>query len=162
VHVVVELCVFELRVDGVGFEEVEGGSVGSKQPPNQPGYSQLEAFDEEVVECAEVVVMEGAGAGEGVAALVVDSSPSKHPNHPGVLQVEVDDLLVVVVVVVSVLEVDSSRQPHHPGVLQVSVLVLLVFDFVFEVDVDVDVDVDVGTVKDVVVSVPLLSKYCQG
>lgn len=161
----------ELRVDvEVGVDDVDGGSVGSKQPPNQPGYSQLEAFDEEVVGCANVVVMEGAGAGEGVAAFVVDSSPSRHPNHPGVLQVEVEDLLVaveavvvvIVVLVVGVVVVDSSRHPHQPGVLQVSVRVLLFLDVDFDVDVDLVVEVDEGTVEDVVGSVPLLSKYCQG
>ena len=152
--------------EGVGVEvgDVEGESVGSRQPPNQPGYSQLDAVDGELVGREEVVVREGAGAGEGVADFVVDSSPSKHPNHPGVLQVELEDLLVavVVVVVVGVLVVDSSRQPHQPGVLQVSVLVLLFFVVDFDVDVEVEVEVDVGIVKDVVVSVPLLSKYCQG
>jgi hypothetical protein len=136
--------------------------VGSRQPPNQPGYSQLCA---DVVGCAEVVVSVGAGAGLGVADLevVVDSSPSKHPNHPGVLQVDVEDELVVVVVV-GVVVVDSSKHPHQPGVLHVSVLVLvlLVFSLDFEL-VEVEAcDVDGGTVELVVVSVPLLSKYCQG
>ena len=66
----------------------------------------------------------------------------KLPNQPGVLQVEVEVVLVEVVVVV------SSRQPHQPGVLQVSVLVLVyVLVLVLELVV--------------VISAPLLSKNVQ-
>lgn len=96
-----------------------------------------------------------AGAGDSVAVVIVVSSSSKQPNQPGVLQVDVEVFFVLVfvfVVVDALLVVLSSKQPNHPGVLHVSVLVLA----------DVDDDVDVGTVKDVVVSVPLLSKNSQG
>jgi len=82
---------------------------------------------------------------------LVSEVSSLQPNQPGVLQVEVD--VVVVdddVVVVGPPVVLSSKQPHHPGVLQVSVRVL--------VDVEVDVMLRV-VVED---SVPLLSKNSQG
>ena len=97
---------------------------------------------------AEVVVIEGAGAGDAgtVASLVlVVVVGSLQPNQPGVLHVELEvlDVLVVDVVVVVVV---SSRQPHHPGVWQVVVRVLVE---VKELDFDV------------VVSDPLLSKYFQ-
>ena len=72
----------------------------------------------------QVTVLEGGETGDVEVG-------SLHPNHPGVLQEEVDvlvdvgviifelDLLVVVVVV-------SSLQPNHPGVLHVDVVVVLV------------------------------------
>jgi len=40
---------------------------------------------------------------------------SLHPNQPGVLQVDVDVVVVLVLVVVEVVVV-SSKHPHHPGV----------------------------------------------
>ena len=60
------------------------------------------------------------------------------PNHPGVLQVEVDVVVVVVEeeVVVPVVVVVSSRHPHQPGVLHVSVLVLVFVVVELEDDVD--------------------------
>ena len=71
-----------------------------------------------------VVVSEGPG----VAVAIVVVVGSLHPNHPGVLQVEVlvvDDSVVVevVVAVVVVVVVVSSRHPHQPGVLHVDVFV---------------------------------------
>lgn len=75
---------------------LKGGSSPSRQPPNQPGYRQdvLVAIDD-------VVVSVGAGAGAGVADCVlclsvVVSSSSLHPNQPGVLQVELEVVCVVV------------------------------------------------------------------
>jgi len=66
-----------------------------------------------------------------------------HPNQPGVLQVDVVDVVVVKLgVSVAPIVVVSSKHPHHPGVLQVSVRVL----------VFVEVELD-----DVVVSELLLS-----
>lgn len=104
-----------------------------------------------LVEVDEVVVMVGPGVAVGLelgtvielGGVVVSSS--LHPNQPGVLQVEVDEELVVVVTGAEV--VVSSKQPHHPGVLQVSVRVR-------------DVDVELLILL-VVVSVPLLSKNFQ-
>ncbi len=59
--------------------------------------------------------------------VVVDSS--LHPNQPGVLQVDVDDVVVVVVLVVVVdVVVVSSKHPHQPGVLQVDVRVFGLVD----------------------------------
>ena len=127
-----------------------GGSSPSRQPPNQPGYRH----DDVEVGVDEVVVAVGAAAGDVVCdVLDVVFSPlsSLQPNQPGVLHVDVDDVEVLFDVVFPLVEV-SSRQPHHPGVLHVSVLVrVLIF-----------VEVDVGfEVLVVVVSEPLLSKYCQ-
>jgi hypothetical protein len=54
---------------------------------------------------------------EVVVVAVVFSS--LQPNHPGVLQVDVEEVVVVVVLLlVSVPEVVvvSSKHPHHPGV----------------------------------------------
>jgi hypothetical protein len=85
---------------------------------------------------------------------VVVSSSSLQPNQPGVLHVEVDEVLVLVAVVaVAEDDVDSSRHPHQPGVLHVSVRVRV------DLEADADVDVGLGLDDDVVVSVPLLSKY---
>lgn len=108
--------------------------------------------DEVEVGVDEVVVTVGAGAGVVVIVMVVDVvSSSLQPNQPGVLHVEVDDVVVIVVLVCDLVVESSSRQPHQPGVLQVSVLVRLDL---------VDVDVAVGfELLVVVVSVPLLSKY---
>jgi hypothetical protein len=101
-----------------------------------------------------VVVTVGAGAGvvEVIVEVVDVVVSSLHPNQPGVLQVEVDDVVVLVVLLRDSV-VDSSRHPHQPGVLQVSVLVRA--DFV-EVGFAVDVAVCLELV--VVVSVSLLSK----
>jgi hypothetical protein len=104
-------------------------------------------------------VTEGAGAGLVVCDVVVvdvssSGSLSLHPNQPGVLHVEVDEVEVGFVVVVELPVVDSSRHPHQPGVLHVSVRVR-----VLRVRVEVDVGFDM---EEVVVSVPLLSKYSQG
>jgi len=126
--------------------------------PNHPGVSQVvEGFAEadvtDVVTTV-VVVKIGAGAALGVDTLSLAEDDavvvgSLQPNQPGVLQVDVDvdvdkddekvDVVVAPVVVL------SSRHPHHPGVLQVSVRVR--------------VTVLVLEVLEVVVSVPLLSKY---
>ena len=87
-----------------------------------------------------------------IVMVVVEVVSSLQPNQPGVLHIEVDDV-VVIVVLLCALVVDSSRHPHHPGVLHVSVRVRLDL---------VDVDVAVGfELLLVVVSVPLLSKYSQ-
>ena len=82
--------------------------------------------------------------------MVVGVVSSLQPNHPGVRQVVVDEVEVVVVVVAVVVAV-SSKQPHQPGVLQVAVRV-------FERKVDV---FEVVVLDVVVVSLPLLSKYFQ-
>jgi hypothetical protein len=61
-----------------------------------------------------------------LVVVVVVVVSSLQPNHPGVLQVEVVDVVVVgsvVVVVVVVVEAVLSRQPHQPGVSQVVVRV---------------------------------------
>lgn len=108
----------------------------------------------------EVVVTVGGGEGLATVDVMVDVSSdgslSLQPNQPGVLHVDVDEVEVEVVltVVVALLVVDSSRQPHQPGVLQVSVRVR-----VLRVRVVVDVGIDFD---EVVVSVPLLSKYSHG
>jgi hypothetical protein len=145
--------------------------------PNHPGVLQV-AEDEEVaglddelaaelgLELAEELVVDalvlvagtsegvvtvGAGAAEGEVMVVVRVMVlgSLQPNQPGVLQVVVVSVLVIVVVeVVDVVVVDSSRQPHQPGVLQVSVRVS---DFVLEETV----------VLLVMVSLLLLSKNVQ-
>jgi len=78
---------------------------------------------------------------------------SLQPNQPGVLHVDVDEVDVDFDVVDPVVVV-SSKQPHHPGVLHVSVRVRVLI--LVEVEVDVGFDV-----LEVVVSDPLLSKYCQ-
>jgi hypothetical protein len=126
-----------------------GGSSPSRQSPNQPGYSQ----DVVAVCDDEVVVAVGAGAGDVVCDVLVEVfSPlsSLQPNQPGVLHVDVEEVEVEDVVLVAPVVVDSSRQPNQPGVLQVSVRVrvLIVVDVLAGLDV-------------VVVSLPLLSKYCQ-
>lgn len=123
-----------VRVPGSGLVVVLVSSP-SQQPQNLPGVSQVVVgvavvVDAVVVRCGVVVV---------VTVLVV---LSLHPNHPGVLQVDVEDVDVVVVVV-EIPVVVVSRQPHQPGVLQV--------------DVRVRVRVVVVDVEVVVVSVPLLS-----
>lgn len=123
-----------VRVPGSGLVVVLVSSP-SQQPQNLPGVSQVVVgvavvVDVVVVRCGVVVV---------VTVLVV---LSLHPNHPGVLQVDVEDVDVVVVVV-EIPVVVVSRQPHQPGVLQV--------------DVRVRVRVVVVDVEVVVVSVPLLS-----
>lgn len=88
----------------------------------------------------DVVVM---GLDVGVASTFDVVVGSLHPNQPGVSQVVVEVVSVVLVLVaVPVVVVLSSKQPHQPGVLQVLVRVCT-----FEVVV----------VVDVVVSDPLLS-----
>jgi hypothetical protein len=158
VHVVV-VAVGVGIVDLREPREWPGGSSPSKQPPNQPGYLHDEVDAEEVGEC-EVVVTEGAGAGLAFVVVIVDVSSSGslslQPNQPGVLQVDVDEVDVVLIVVVALPVVDSSRQPHHPGVLQVSVRVREL-----RVSVELEVGLDFED-EEVVVSVPLLSKYSQG
>jgi hypothetical protein len=130
-----------VRLDVCRAVEVVGeDDVGSLQP-NQPGDVQL-AVDEGLEAVADTDVRRGT-LWVGDAAWDVDdsssSSPSLHPNQPGVLQgvvvvgpslleVVVVDVVVDVVdvVVVVVVVVDSSRQPHHPGVLHVEVRVVVV------------------------------------
>jgi len=78
-----------------------------------------------------------------VVVVVMVVVGSLHPNHPGVLQVDVlvvDDSVVVEVVMVEV--VVSSRHPHQPGVLHVDVIV----------DVEVDVEVEVVVVSELLPS----------
>jgi hypothetical protein len=144
--------------------------------PNQPGVLQVAEDegdgldDEEAVDLgvelaeglvvtalllvagtSEGVVMVGAGAAEGEVMVVVRVIVlgSLQPNQPGVLQVVVVRVLVIVVVeVVDVVVVDSSRQPHQPGVLQVSVRVC-------------EVVLEETVVLLVVVSLLLLSKNVQ-
>lgn len=103
--------------------------VGSLQP-NQPGVIQVgEVVVDEVVAgevvAGEVVAGEVLVAGREMVLLVgVVVTSSLHPNHPGVLHVEVDVVVVEVVVCVDPeLVVVSSRHPHHPGVWQVDVRV---------------------------------------
>jgi hypothetical protein len=156
VHVVVD-AVGVGNVDLCELREWPGGSSPSRQPPNHPGYLHDEVAADEVGE-EDVVVTEGAGAGLATVVVIVEVSSegslSLQPNQPGVLQVDVDEVKVVLTVVVALPVVDSSRQPHQPGVLQVSVRVR-----VLRVRVEVEVGFDVD---EVVVSVPLLSKYSQG
>ena len=146
-----------LALVGEGAAGVEtGATVEGSLHPNQPGSKQLVAVlvdgDAELVGAgatAGVVVVEDA---EDDVVVVVVVMISLHPNHPGVLQVDVDEVedevVLLLVLVVAPLVVLSSRQPHHPGVLQVSVRVL-----VLEVVVELTLLVT-G-------SVPLLSKNFQ-
>lgn len=125
-HVVVEV--------DVGMAD----DVGSLQPPKNPGLVHVVV---DVGVGLDVVVTVGAGED-----LLVVVTSSLQPNQPGVLHVEVEDVVVVVVLLVEVCRdvvVVSSRQPHQPGVLQISVRVLVIVNVV-ELDV-------------VVLSVPLLS-----
>lgn len=110
----------------------------SRQPQNKPGVLQ-----DEVAKVGGAVIV-GAGVAVGVVEVVVWSwhpnhpgvlhvevvvetlveevvvVGSLHPNQPGVLHVEVELLEEVVVVVMVVL---PSKHPHQPGVLQIDVLV---------------------------------------
>ena len=71
-----------------------GGSSPSKQPPNQPGYLQLDLE----VGTIDVVVNVGLGVICFLVELVVVLS-SRQPNQPGVLHVDVEvDTEVVLVV----------------------------------------------------------------
>ena len=110
--------------------------------PNQPGWLQLVECDGLAVAVAEAMVDEGAAVAPLVVEVVVGSL---HPNQPGVLQVEVVAVDVLVLILVFEVVVVSSRQPHQPGVLHVVVRVLVL---VLEVVVEL-----------VVLSEPLLSKY---
>lgn len=74
---------------------------------------------------------------------------SLQPNHPGVLQVDVEDVDVDVVVDDSVVDVVVSKHPHHPGVSHVDVRVRVLVVLVEECEV-------------VVVSVPFDSYIFQG
>ena len=161
-----------MEFDGVVV--VEDGVCLSRHPKNRPGVSQ-EYVDDEVVEaggkdveevlslqppkkpgCWHDVLVEVAdadggarvtdGAGAGVTKVFVFVVGSLHPNHPGVSQVVVVDVVDEVVAVAVVAVVVSSKQPHQPGVLHV----------VVRVRVDEDELEDV-----VVLSEPLLSKYFQ-
>jgi hypothetical protein len=128
-HVEVEL----VNVDDAEDEDV----VGSLHPPKNPGCSQV------VVVAVGVGVMAGVVVAVGMREeLLVVVTSSLHPNQPGVLHVDVEVVVTLLVDVCDVAVVVSSRQPHHPGVLQVAVLVRV---FVEVEDVDV------------VLSVPLLS-----
>ena len=126
-------------VDDLKAAELE---VLSWQPPKNPGlWQDVETGN---VADAAVEVRLADGAGEAVAEDVVVGS--LHPNQPGVLQVDVVDVLDEDELVVVVLVVVSSRQPHQPGVSQVVVRVLVEVEELEEV---------------VVLSDPLLSKYFQ-
>ena len=132
--------------------DVDAGVEVASLQPHHPGVSQVaedeedpELDDEAAVELgvelteelvvaalllvagiSEVGVTIGAGAAAGEVMVVVRVMVlgSLQPNQPGVLQVVVVSVLVIVVVaVVDAVVVDSSRQPHQPGVLQVSVRV---------------------------------------
>jgi hypothetical protein len=151
-------------LEGGGAEVVRSleDVILSWQPQMMPGVLQVLEGESEAEEVDVVLVRSGqlvnpgdwqevgVGAlvvvseGPGVAVAVVVVVGSLHPNHPGVLQVEVlvvDDSVVVEVVVVVVVVV-SSRHPHQPGVLHV--------------DVFVDVGVEVGVeVVDISESLPL-------
>lgn len=139
-------CLFD---DSVVLELVVVEVVVASLQPHHPGVAQLVELDEEAVDVvseelvvelavelvtallvlvagvSEGVVMTGAGSalGDVIVVVRVIVVGSLQPNHPGVLQVEVVIVLVMVVVGVFDVVVDSSRQPHQPGVLQVSVRV---------------------------------------
>jgi hypothetical protein len=59
---------------------------------------------------------------------------SLQPNHPGVLQVEVVVVVVVLVEVTGLVVVVPSKQLHQPGVWQVVVRVLVFVEEEDEVD----------------------------
>jgi hypothetical protein len=117
----------------VGVEDPRVVEVGSLHP-NQPGVLQvvvgLVEVDDEVVDVKVdvplvVVVVVDAAVGIVDTLEVVVLVSSLQPNQPGVLHVDVDVVLVVVLllVFVAVVVVLSSKQPHHPGVWQVVVRV---------------------------------------
>lgn len=121
----------------------------SWQPPNQPGCWQ-EGLAEPLT-VVRAVVRGTVAEDEGIAVPTVVVVGSLQPNQPGVLQVVVVEMDVLVLVLELVLIVfvdvlDSSRHPHHPGVLQVVVRVLVE---------------KVELLVDVLGSEPLLSKYFQ-
>jgi len=105
--------------------------------PSHPG-----VLHEEVLPLLVLVgeaVKEGGFVMVGVCRVVVEDEDeellvvvvvlSLHPNHPGVLQVDVVvGAEVLVVETFDVAVAGSSRQPHQPGVWQVSVLVLVTRD----------------------------------
>ena len=97
-----------------------------------------------------VIVGTGSVAGLVVSAeAVVLIVSSLQPSQPGVLHVELDDV-VVVVVSVPVVVVVSSRHPDQPGVLHVAVRVFVLDVLSLLVVLIVEV-----------ISLPLLSKYFQ-
>lgn len=104
----------------------------SRQPQKLPGVLQVDVEVADDVDESEVVVV-----------------LSLQPNHPGVLQVDVEDVDVDVVVDDSVVDVVVSKHPHHPGVSHVDVRVRVLVVLVEECDV-------------VVVSVPFDSYIFQG
>jgi hypothetical protein len=124
----------------IGYDAVV--VVLSLQPQNLPGLSQVVLLVPLVLVLVEVGTAVGDVTGGEVVVVM-----SLQPNHPGVLHVDVDVVVVEVEVVVRIVVVVSSKQPHHPGVLHVSVRVRVLVD---------DDEVDV-----VVISVPLLSYIFQ-
>jgi len=92
--------------------------VGSEHP-HHPGVLQ------DVVEVEDVCdVFVAVGWEEPLLAVV--AVLSLHPNQPGVSQVDVDEVVVVLeLVVLPEVVVVSSKHPHHPGVEQVEVRVLV-------------------------------------
>jgi hypothetical protein len=102
--------------------EVDGNViVGSLQPPNQPGDSHVVLIEKLCVGLMELVLVMVALADPLGVVVVL----SLHPNHPGVLHVEVvDEVVVTSLVVVAPVVVVSSKHPHQPGVSHVAVLVL--------------------------------------
>jgi len=126
VQVLLAVCEADFRVDE-GLASVLDVDVGSLHPPNQPTLEHEVEYETSLVDDVELEgsVMVGAGAAFGVVIVVfsVVVVTSLHPNHPGVLQVDVE--LVEVVVVIGPDVVDSSKHPHQPGVLHVSVRVLV-------------------------------------
>lgn len=102
-----------LQLVEVGCVVIEEAVVGSRQPPKKPFEWQVVEEDiDEVLVTVEVELL-----------LVVVVVSSLHPNHPGVLHVEVEVEVVEVLIDVPVVAVVSSKQPHHPGVWHVLVLV---------------------------------------
>jgi hypothetical protein len=89
--------------------------VGSRHPPKNPLLWHV------VELVGDVIVAVGFDV---LLFVVVVVTSSLHPNQPGVLQVEVE--VVVMLLLVDVLPevvVVSSKHPHHPGVWQVEVRV---------------------------------------
>jgi len=90
----------------VGDDEADEVVVGSLQRPKYPGEWHV------IVLVGEVIL----AVGTDVEILLVVVTSSLQPNQPGVLQVEVEVVVVVDDVVVTEVVVVSSRHPHQPGV----------------------------------------------
>jgi len=145
--VLVALELDDVILGNAVLEVLELGSLH----PHHPGCSQTVevglAEDGACVAEAGMDVVGGVIVSSAVVVVIVTLTSDLQPNQPGLMQL----VVVYVVVIIGVVEVvvdDSSRHPHHPGVLHVDVLVyvveLVVVDLVL-----------------VVVSLPLLSKNFQ-